>query len=339
MSFDTFGNDVLNYLETGDFEALTEAFCQGRAEMSAFLAFRMQDPASPMFLGSERVDPELVEVMRSHYLTPESNPVIAALPYALPGKLLHKTELVSADHFDRQGVYDNFVRPSDTDHFGTALYRGNSGLFMFTIGHLSAFDWMNENEATRTSMMLQQMVRAVDLRLRMEIGSCASQCVVLIDQAGVIRVMDDLARATIEECFKIANGRLCPKLKKDVRRFDKAVERALSGQNNTVFLSDRNGYGVSVALSRGPDFPYEKTVRLELGPLKRATWDVEGLRAAYNLTHAEAVVTLALLEGRDVRGIANHHGLKPDTVRVYLKRVYLKTGKHGQAQLISHLLN
>ncbi|MEP5640321.1 MAG: helix-turn-helix transcriptional regulator [Roseibium sp.] len=336
---ETFSNRLLEYLETGEFGSLTTAFCEQRKELSAFLAFSMRDLTTPDFLGSQRVDPALVNVMRSNYLTPDSNPVIAALPYAVPGRLLHKTELVRPEHFDNQGVYENFVRPSDTDHFGTALYKGRSGLFMFTIGHRAAYDWMSEGLAKQSSLMLGEIVRAVDLKLNMEVGSSPYQCELLVDEDKVIRCFNSRHKGVVDHWFSNFEGKLRMRLKKDEWQLDHALERALSGQPNILSLSDEDGAGMSVECMRGPCFPFRRTVRMVFSSLKRKTWDIESLGLAFGLTQAESAVTLDLLVGLDVREIAALQNLKHSTVRTYLKKVYSKTGKHGQAQLVSHLLN
>lgn len=336
--FESLNDHLLNYLEGGDFDELIGKFCTERRELSAFLAFRMRDPTSPDFLGSKRVDNELVNVMQRDYLTPQSNPVIAALPYAIPGRLLHKTELVSPEHFDSQGVYEHFVRPSNTDHFGTALYKGQSGLFMFTLGHHSQYDWMSEEVSRYTSHSLGQIVRAVDLRLRMEIGATSDQCILLLDEDKFVRVLDDQHRGKVEQWFKIANNRLLPRMKRDVPQFEKGLGKAFQGQQFSCTLSGSADERMSLTFSPGPKFPYGKTVTLELNKLQRPNWDVASLCSTFNLTLSEANVTEDLLNGLEVRGIAEKRGLKQDTVRAYLKRIYAKTEVHGQARLIKHLL-
>lgn len=61
------------------------------------------------------------------------------------------------------------------------------------------------------------------------------------------------------------------------------------------------------------------------------------LEALFDLSPAEAKVTRLLLSGGTVAGIANSHGIRPETVRGQLKSVFAKTGVRRQAELIQLL--
>jgi DNA-binding CsgD family transcriptional regulator len=67
-------------------------------------------------------------------------------------------------------------------------------------------------------------------------------------------------------------------------------------------------------------------------------WDAESLGDAHGLTRREAEVAMALAAGLRADEAAAALGLAPSSVRLYLKRVYGKTGAHGQAPLAALLL-
>lgn len=58
---------------------------------------------------------------------------------------------------------------------------------------------------------------------------------------------------------------------------------------------------------------------------------------AYNLTPAEAEVTLELAAGLSAAEISRARGTSVHTVRTHLKRVLVKTGTHSQAALVARV--
>ena len=58
----------------------------------------------------------------------------------------------------------------------------------------------------------------------------------------------------------------------------------------------------------------------------------------YNLTPAEARLTLALLEGKGLEWAAEQISLSVNTARTHLKRIFEKTRTHRQAELVRLIL-
>ena len=59
------------------------------------------------------------------------------------------------------------------------------------------------------------------------------------------------------------------------------------------------------------------------------------LSALYDLTPMEAKITLSLALGRSMEELQTAHAITANTARTHLKRVFLKTGVHRQAQLVA----
>ena len=58
------------------------------------------------------------------------------------------------------------------------------------------------------------------------------------------------------------------------------------------------------------------------------------LEDRFHLTHAEARLVVHIAQGTSLKSSAEALGVKYETVRSYLKSVFLKTGTHRQAELV-----
>jgi DNA-binding CsgD family transcriptional regulator len=63
------------------------------------------------------------------------------------------------------------------------------------------------------------------------------------------------------------------------------------------------------------------------------------MRQLYRLTPSEARVADRLLDGLEIREIADRLGITLETCRFHLKRVFAKTGTPRQAELIRLMLS
>jgi DNA-binding CsgD family transcriptional regulator len=66
----------------------------------------------------------------------------------------------------------------------------------------------------------------------------------------------------------------------------------------------------------------------------RAIPQADFLEGRFHLTHAEARLVVHLVQGTSLKSSAEALGVKYDTIRSYLKSVFLKTGTHRQAELV-----
>ena len=71
---------------------------------------------------------------------------------------------------------------------------------------------------------------------------------------------------------------------------------------------------------------------------RRPVTDIAKLRKLFGLTKAEARVSLAMVEGLRPEDIRDRFHVSQNTLRTHLKRLYDKTGTHGQAGLLRLLL-
>jgi DNA-binding CsgD family transcriptional regulator len=73
-------------------------------------------------------------------------------------------------------------------------------------------------------------------------------------------------------------------------------------------------------------------------PLSKNFVDPTFIAAMFDLTPAESKITIALLHGGDLRGIAAAQRVSLETVRSHLKSVFAKTNTSRQADLIALLM-
>lgn len=62
------------------------------------------------------------------------------------------------------------------------------------------------------------------------------------------------------------------------------------------------------------------------------------LAALYGMTAAEVALVLRLADGASLAEVSRHTGRSPGTLRSHLKRIFIKTGTHRQADLVRLLM-
>ena len=134
------------------------------------------------------------------------------------------------------------------------------------------------------------------------------------------------------------------------QRLQRAIADALQGLDEArgrgaeLLLSDDDGAAMMVRIM--PLFGRERPV---LGsdaavavflhdPAQRAADCAGELGRRFNLTHAEAQLCQALLEGRTLKEHAAQTGTNHETARTHLKRILIKTGTRRQAELVAYLM-
>jgi DNA-binding CsgD family transcriptional regulator len=80
------------------------------------------------------------------------------------------------------------------------------------------------------------------------------------------------------------------------------------------------------------------TALLVSDPTVLAAPTVEDVRRLFGLTAAEARVARSLVRGESLPQIARQMSVQENTVRWHLKQIYVKTGTHGQVDLVRLLL-
>ena len=121
-------------------------------------------------------------------------------------------------------------------------------------------------------------------------------------------------------------------------RLDAAFAAALAGREGRVSLPPSGGGGpLTVGMVPGPLQLDRRTVIVSVLRARPAEWTHVTLAEAFGLTAREADVALGLLAGDRPADTAAALGIRPNSARLYLKRIYAKTGTEGQVPLVALL--
>jgi DNA-binding CsgD family transcriptional regulator/PAS domain-containing protein len=93
--------------------------------------------------------------------------------------------------------------------------------------------------------------------------------------------------------------------------------------------------GVPINGAKRDLFKNVKMLLVLVDPSMRKSEAAEDLRAAFNLTPAEAHLAVALARGSSVEDYARHAGIAVPTARTQLKSVMAKTDTHRQGELVA----
>ena len=140
-------------------------------------------------------------------------------------------------------------------------------------------------------------------------------------QAGRLHLKRRAERATLREAFVA---------------IAQAASGGSSGVDHMVVLRDRQDRSVMVLHLRsllGPGMPPLVSLRVS-DMISPAVLDPAWIARIFGLTRAEARAAAALLDGLDLREIAERQTLALETVRNHLKRAMVKVGARSQAQLV-----
>ena len=294
-------------------------------------------------VGASGLDPALTARMGSEFGVPESNPTLRYLPNARAGRLLHRGPWLDWGALRSSAFYERFWLPSGTgpEAGGMRLPVEGFGDLLLYVGRPAGRDWLDGEAHRRAEADLAQVGRALRLRLmllgcRQAAARGGEMAVIVLDRSMRVLSRAGGADALIADGDLLRTGegraRWAPAVADRMTRAFAAA--GAGGVRVPLLLRDRL---TMVDLAPGPALPGRPTIVLSATRPRPAEWDAATLAEAYGLTAREAEVTLALLGGAAPEAIARRHGLRPASVRTYLKAVYSKTGLAGQVAVMAHL--
>ena len=299
--------------------------------------------------GTARVDPALVDVLRARYPTPETNVAFRHGLSAPAGRFVHRDEAVSWDAIRAMPIYEDFWRPSGIGPDGGSVRLPIAGL-----GDVLVFLGVPEGrpapgaarrQAIDSAMALLR--RGIEMRVRLAarealaaMGAPAGVACVVVDELRTALALPDGAAEAFGRGAPLAliGGTLDWHGAPDEARLDAAFAAALAGREGRVTLLPAGGrVPLTVGMVPGPVQLDRRTVIVSVLRPRPAEWTEPALAEAYGLTAREAEVALGLLAGDRPADTAAAIGIRPESARIYLKRVYAKTGTDGQVPLVALL--
>jgi len=132
--------------------------------------------------------------------------------------------------------------------------------------------------------------------------------------------------------LQVQQGRVVPATCEDGRRWKQALE-----QGGTLPIHRAPGRA-PLSAEVLPDTGLGNTIFLS-DPERAGGCSSCELESLYGLTPAEARAARCLADGESVAETAELLGVTTETIRGHLKRVFAKTGVHGQPQLVRMLVS
>ena len=245
---------------------------------------------------------------------------------------------------------DWWILTGVNDHGGGTVMPSIDGRIIWTvIGCLGNRDWLGSAElrfasaaCTVIGQALRTMAAHAHVRADGVLAGREPNPSWLLDRRGAVRLANRAARQMLDDGegpIRRYHDTIALTDAAQNHRLRQAIVAVLHGQVRDEAIIIRNGRGFArLVVESGPRYRDDCSVSVTLRSPGLMAWDTESLRFAYGLTRREAEVTMALSSGARPIEIAGALGLAHASVRVYLKRVYAKTGAEGQAPLIAMLL-
>ena len=323
-----------------------EAICAATGRLKATALDVSPGRRAARLDGTARLDPDLAAVIMRDYSTPDRMPPVVMAPRMRPRSLDHFTRYTPWEEMRATSFYADFWVPSRVEHAGIALFPlAGGGATLVSLGCDAGAEYFDAAETRWLTAALSAFAAGSALRLALEDARAAADLapgadvVLLLDPVGAILRASPAAEALLDEGAVLRRrGRGVDAARAEAApRLRAAVVAATCGA--TVRVSLPGGpVPLGAEVSPGPRYQGQASVLLAARTPRPPEWGHASLRAAFDLTPREADVALGLARGLTPAEIAGRHGLRPDSVRHYLKRVLAKTGTHSQAQLVARLL-
>ena len=338
--------DILDGAPSGD---AIRALCDGIGGATGIASLIDARTGVGMDCGFARVDPALVDVLVTRYATPATNPTLRAIPRMPPGRLLHQSRVIDPATLRGSAFYEEWWRPTGVrEHAGALSLPAPDGRFAFvSVARLGGRDWLDDGETRfveAAATAIARAMRTVAAIGRAEgeaaLAACGPAAAWLLDGAAEILLDNAGARDACAQArtLRQQGRRLVPRTVVADIRLRRTVAEVVRGTRGHGHVPLSVGDRARLIVQPGPTYRGTATALVTLDRPPCPDWDAAALAAAFDLTPREADVALALAAGHRPAEAAAAMGLAPSSVRIYLKRIYAKTGVHGQAPLVAKLL-
>lgn len=274
---------------------------------------------------------------------------------------LNTLDLMSPEEIARCPIHNEFYREHpECWHTMISTLDGDNKLFTPIIHRSAQKGQFTQEEGQKLQILSQHLARVVELKDRVSSTTLANEGVmaaydalddgiIVFDQAGVVLHMNALARtlAARHDGIILRNGVLSAA---DAASSDALLRMMAS----TIRVAAGERYDLPKPIGiRRHSSPHPLIVRSyvvpnsnpadRIGVLKlqeRSAWNhptIETIQAATGLTHAEASLGLALLDGLSVLEYAKRNGLSEHTVRTHVKNIFSKLGLKRQVEVVTLL--
>ena len=274
------------------------------------------------------------------------------------GQLFSFETFIERDDLCRTGLFNEWFKPQGMDQsMGANLVSEGSTSVTTTIYRPASRAAFDPVERARFAALLPHLQRAVQIRTRLLQGeqdradlratlAALDKPALLVDRDATILFANHHAEKLISAGVLGGAGgrRLSPAAAE--AEFLHLIGSALTEGGSGGRIAIRRALGAPITLLGAPlheaaSFLAKRTALILIDdPDHRAVSppDQKLLRAAYNLTGAEAKVAAAVLSGSTLRQAADDLGISFSTVRTHLSHVFEKCNVNSQVRLVEALM-
>jgi DNA-binding CsgD family transcriptional regulator len=318
-------------------------------------------------MAAPRWDPDCLETFAAHYTVPETNPVIAPLLNARPGRVIPLLAQVSQPAFRHTAFYADIQKPMRLapDGLSLALIRRGSDIGVLGFAPPRTKAAFEPQDLRLLEKLSPHLCRAFQITLRLDEVQAQADAgssvldrlafgIAILDDGGrvvhlnaagegIVRQADGLSLAA--QRLRAQDAQAHARLTRLVARAVDARERPRADAGGSVAVprpSMRRPFGVQVAPLSGrlPALLAQRPAAVAFlsDPEADLHPPLAALAEQYDLTSAELRVAERLIAGQGVTALAATLGISRNTANTHVKRIFQKTGTSRQSELVRLLL-
>jgi DNA-binding CsgD family transcriptional regulator/PAS domain-containing protein len=299
------------------------------------------------------------ECLRAYRERHVQNPHSLYMDKQPAGALVASDEIISLSELKKTAFYDEVFRPQDVAHTAMIPLESRHGFTAaFNLCRSERQGPFEERQMATLKRLVPHMRRSTTLGFRLQgyraLQRAESQAldrlsagVILLDRSAKIIFANKAAEFLGSDTgpLRLHKKGIAAFSPSFSRRLDELVQSTLRGVPAATMSIPHPDDGrlvtlfVSSVRSRDIDRLSDLDMRdavamiFVFDPAGPAEVPPAWLMDAYRLTSAEARVALQAASGHSVAGIGAQLNISPNTVKTHLRRVFAKTGAHGQAEL------
>ena len=282
-------------------------------------------------------------------------------------RILSVDEFLGTEQWLASEYYQQFSGPGNARHILGADLLTNSGTeCRFRISRPKEAEAFNEEDKYFCQLLLPHLKRSADLRSNMDIMETERKLlagtvdkmllgIVILDERGMFLRMNKVAEDILGEQDGIALKHSLleasyssenQELQRLIRQALLHAHKAIKGLENAMSITRPSGktkLGIAVGPVPTSDWSEGKhrpTLALFIRDSERKSQSSgDMLRQLFELTPAEAALSLLLTEGLSLDEASDELGIRKNTARAHLRSIFSKTGVTRQTSLIRLLLN
>lgn len=322
-------------------------------------------------IADAHLPPQIGGYIVANYGARDSNPVASAVPRLPLGVPLHTEMLMGRDEYERQGLYQDVLRPLGYRDFLFALLRRDSARFIsMSLTRPMSFGPLGGAEELLLARLLPHIASAAFLHGRVAHLLAAAEAprraldlldraVILVDAAGRIAYANPAAARLLARRDGLAvdrAGALVGARPEETGRLRQLIAaaaasgagRGLNGGSALPLPRPSGRPYVVQVLPLAPDADLGGVPHLAVRPAAalvvsdpdaRPTPSARLLQQAYDLTPAEAELAARLVAGASLPQAATALGVGINTAKTQLKAIFAKLEVDRQAALVQRILS